>query len=332
MPNLTRVGAVLVKPELVSGTDSVPTAAANGIELEDKIWSTIETDYLELNARESVPGKMGYNKGAQPSGRLAKLTLMVPFKGAGAAYSSVMRPEKEAVIKASGMINTDFHGVPDAGVERIEYRPNVDGNTSTDSATCYVYAGGLLYKLTGVRGHLTEISLIPGRIVVGKYELIGLLPALPTEAVIPAISYPRFAVRPPPFAGATTTINGVGLSVASATLKLGTVVTPKARANATGGHAGYEITDVKPRLTVQIDRPSLAAFNPWVLRDSAAEMPVDLSWGVGGTGAYNRISITAPAAAIEKIPQQEKDGLAMLDLDMRLQNTATETGLVLTFR
>lgn len=318
-----KLTGLTAKIETVYGTDAVPAVATDGIQLEEHLWASIETDFLERNLRENVAGtRMGRQGSAQPSGRFAKITAAVVVKGAGAAYSAALRPELDVLLRASGLAAAV---TATAGAEKIAYTPIDDGH---ESATVYAYAAGQLFKVLGCQGRITGYSAIAARIGVLTFELMGLLAGDPTDVALPSIAYPRRDVKPPVVDAAALTLNGYGAQFASATWEQNLTLTARPRGNAPGGHAGYVITDYDPQLSAQIDAPDLAAFNAWALERAATEFAWSLA--VGAT-QYNRLTLSGSNGQIIKVPQEDKDSLAMLGLKLRCLHGAATPGFTFTF-
>ncbi|HEX6038041.1 hypothetical protein [Longimicrobium sp.] len=306
-----RLDGLLGKMEPVEGTDALPTPAENGIQLEEHIWAKLEVDYLERNQRENATGYgMGRHGGAQPSGRWAKLTVDFAWKGAGAAYTAGaagVRPELDVLLRAAG-----FAAAVDAtaGSESVTYAP---AQTGHESATFYAYGGGWLYKLVAARGRLTADSNIANQISRGTVEIMALLAGDPEPAALPAITYPRRLVKPPVVRGAAVDLGGFLPSWHSLSLDMGTVLSPRPRGNAADGHAGYGITDFDPTFKLQMDVPQ-AGFNPWEMEREGTLFP----WSLSIPGQqYNRVRKEGFAGQVIKVPTQEKDGLAMIELQVR---------------
>ena len=50
-----RLTGLLIAMEALYGQDAAPVPATHGVQLEEHIWNSIETDYVERNLREKVP-------------------------------------------------------------------------------------------------------------------------------------------------------------------------------------------------------------------------------------------------------------------------------------
>lgn len=318
----TRLDGLLAKIETVYATDSVPVVGTDGIQLDEHIWGSIETDFLERNSRENATGTaMGRHGGGQPTGRWAKITVTAALKGAGAVYAAGVRPEIDVLLRASALQGVLTAG---AGSEKWDYTPRSDAH---ESATLYAYAAGSLFKIVGCRGKVS-ISTISAKIGLIKIELMGLLVDNPTDIALPSITYPRRAVKPPVAASAALTLNGFGPAWKSLDFEMKTDIQPRPRGNAAGGHAGYEVLDYEPGFTVMIDSPDKSAFDAWALEAAGTEFAWSLN--VGGT-QYNRWKLTGPAGRVVRVPPQADGGFAMLNLGIQALNGAATPPFTLTF-
>ena len=307
----SKVDGLLAKIEGVSGTDAAPVAGTNGIQVDEHLWGTLETDHLEKNTRENATGSaMGRHGGAQPAGRYGKVTLTAALKGAGVAYAGGVRPEIDVLLRAAGLAGVVSGGV---GAEQVAYTPVTD---ELESATLHVYAAGSLFKLVGSRGKLS-ISAIAARIGFAKFEIWGRLIEGPSDAALPAIVYPRRAIRPPVAASAALLLDGYGPSWKSFEFNTTTDVQARPRGNAPGGHAGYEIVDYAPEFSTQIDSPVKAAFDPWALEAAGTEFPWSLAVGAV---QYNHWYLEGSNGRVTKVPPQEDSGFAMINLGIQAMN------------
>lgn len=310
-----RIHALLMKPETEYGVDSVPTAAVNGIQLEETLWNTVEIDYLERNIRETVSGGrgFGFGAGAQPSGRFVKFTIKPVLKGSGAA---AQLPEIAAPFGAAGLLPAE--GVPAVG-KRTWSPFSAIGGAEPASYSCYMWTGKYLITATGVRARLTGIALVAGRIVLPSFECMGLLAAEPAVAALPVINYPQRAIRPPVVGRVPLLLNGYGPPFNTATFDMGTDLAALARGNAPDGIAGYDITDYKPTLKVSIDAPDVALFNPWALERLGTPFPWSVDIGeASGAAPFNRWRLEGPAAQIVKVSPETQDKRQMVAMTMNL--------------
>jgi hypothetical protein len=304
-----RVHGCAIKVEAQYGVDSVPTAAANAVQLDESPWNAIEVKFLERNERPNVAGQdWGYNTGgAQPAGRYAEFSIVLPMRGA-ADYATI--PDMDVVLQAAGFTRAD--AAPAAN--QRTWSP-VGVNSQASSVTAYLWAGGYLFKVVGVRGSITFPAL-PARTVPITFKGMGLVLEDPVEAALPAFTYRNRAVKAPVVSNAALTLDTFAPRYHSVTFDMATEIVQLPRGNAAGGHAGYEIVDYRPTLKTSIDNPTLASFNPWALDASAAYF----GWSLGllAGAAFNRFSVLGPAAQIVGLSHGEKDKMATLELTLGL--------------
>lgn len=317
MSELVRLKGVEAVEESTYATDAGPSAS-DGVQVEENIWTDIETGYLNENLREEAAGEgLGRFVAGEPTGRFINFDLTFPLKGAGSAYSAEGDLEFNPILKACGLSVSVNGG---AGSESITYTPQSSGHSS---ATIYLYTASTEFQCVGCRGDLT-ISFMPGQFVMATASMSGLLQTDPSDASLPDITYDNSDVSPPTVKSAGFTMNSFDPSdFESFEFQLQNDLPERPRGNASDGHAGYQITDWNPQFQATIDRPNLSSFDPWSLRDNNTTF----SWDIGTIGStqYNQIDLSGPAGRIIDLPQASSDGFAMLDMTVRAQNSAIST-------
>lgn len=319
-----RLDGLLAKVETVYGTDALPVAGTDGVQLDERLWSQIEVDYLERNTRENAhTGRLSPGIDGAPSGRFAHITLTAVLKGAGVAYTAGgagVRPEIDALLRAAGHAAV-FSAVP---TPQWSYTGLDDGQ---ESATLYAYAAGSLFKIVGARGKVT-FDLQAAKNGMVKFEFWGLLAEDPTDAALPAITYPRIAVQAVPVASSALLLDAFGATYKSLSIDPGIDVTAAPRGNAADGHAGYEVTGLKPSATVVIDSPAKAAFNAWAREKSGAPF----TWSLAlGQVQYNRMTFAGALAQMKKVSPQADNGYAMLSQALHLASSPTDPPYTILF-
>lgn len=311
-----RLKVVEVAQESTYGTDASPTTS-DGVPVEENFWSSITVGHLNENLRDQLAGAgLGRAGTASATGQFAEIELVVPMKGPGSAYSAEGDLSFNPLLEACGMT---ANVVTTAGSETVTYTPS---STTFESATIYAYSGHTEYQLVGCRGNVAFI-LTPGQIGRMRFSLQGMVSAI-NDAALPSITYANKSVTPPTVTTAGLTMNSHDPSDFSDwELDLQNNIVQRPRGNASDAHAGYVISDRDPQFTTTIDRPTLSSFNPWDLRKNGTTF----SWDIGKIGGtqYNQYKISGPAGRIIDVPQSEDNGLAMLDLTVRAQNTDVDT-------
>jgi hypothetical protein len=289
-----KVLAVLAKIETTSGVDAVPTGAANAVRPVG--IPTLNYAYLEPGLRDDVIfGNLGVIDRTAPAGRYGTVEITLEARGAGAAYASGLKPEADAFWRMAGFgVASDFTG----GTEFYRYQ-TLDGGMET--ATLYLYTGNKLFKMLGCvaapkftaeankRGFLT-------------FAVTGKIASDPTEVAIPALTFnatlpPLFHTSPSSI-GAWTEASGDPLVLRRAEIDFAQTVSDRPSAGATDGLIGYIIADRKPRQTMLVEIPTLAAFDAYALsKATGSGLPVS-NWQLG-VAQYNRVKVVTGRWALE---------------------------------
>src|SRR5690242_15816024 len=160
MPELLTVEGIEVKREGSYNVDPTP-ATSDGVRLARNMWSNLDPDYNWENDRSGVvSGAIIPAVAALPRGRMAKLEIFAEVKGAGADVP----PEVAELLVACGLPETD-------GVSLWTYGPLTSGVKG--SCTIYAYTGGVLWKISGCRGHC-RLELVAGELAVMHFTMFGI--------------------------------------------------------------------------------------------------------------------------------------------------------------
>lgn len=316
MAKKVRLKGLLAKIESTYKTDSSPVAGADGIQIEEDIWGSIEVGHLEENLREQLAQKgFGRAGSAAPSGPWGHITASVAVKGAGAQYQA----DGSVVAELDVLLRMAGHQVTWA-LDSGTYTPRSSG---FESATVYAYSSGQLFKLVGCRAILSRWSIIPGQISRMVFDIWGVMPDVPTDVSLPTITYPRKDVTPPAVTSAGLTLNSFDPDdFSSFEFRQGLELPARRGGNDSDGHPGYDPVDWNPEFTAVIQAPTLASFDPYTLRKDGTLFAWDIQ--VGGT-QYNQAKLSGTKARIVDVPHSESDGFAMTEIRARCQNTDEET-------
>ena len=318
MATSLKLKGLLAKAEATYGVDPTPAIADNGVQVEEGFWNSITVDFDQENLREGLAQRsMGRAGLGAPSGELATIEVVVALKGCGAAFADPTElPEWDPLHLACGHART-VDATP--GSETVTYKL---ASSAHSSATLWVYAGGLLFKVSGCRGSVVELWN-PGQYILARYTFRGLVGSV-TQVTVPVIVYAQKAVSPPPVKNASMQLNSFApADFSSWELNLGIALAARPGGNATGGHAGFEVADYNPMIRTTIDRPVLASLDPYALRRAGTLFPWTI--GVIGTTQYNRLKRSGPKGRMISTPHSDEEGLAMMDLEVRAQHTDEET-------
>lgn len=295
--------AVLVKLETTSGTDAVPVGTVNAV--RPKGIPTFTPGYLAPGLRDDViTGRLGTVARTGPAGRFGTIQVSTEVRGAGATYSSSVKPEVDALLQISG-----FGAELSAATWR--YWP-LDAGFPT--ATVYGYTAGKLIKLVGCVATMS-LSATVNEVATMTFTITGRLASDPTEAALPALAY--LAPIPPLFNGVVASI-GAWLSTAvsdplvlrTASIDLANVVADRPSAGVADGLIGYLITDRKPRQTLGYEVPQLATHDAFALSKAVDTANPFTAWTIGAN-TLNRMTVQTGRWAMEMPQLGAQNGIAL---------------------
>lgn len=158
MPRVTRNTLIAAKLETTSGTDALPTGAANAILISEQNVTPVDAKGVDRNV---IRGYMGASE--QLVGTISKkVSFSVELAGSGTAGTA---PAYDSLLQACGM-SAALLSTP----ARVEYAPVSSG---MKTCTIYYYDDGVLHKLVGAKGTFTLSAKI-GEIPKLKFEFTGL--------------------------------------------------------------------------------------------------------------------------------------------------------------
>jgi hypothetical protein len=241
-PFRPRILAIAAKIESPSGTDSVPTLAANALNIVGV--PTLNLGYLETGVRDDVvTGVLGTVDRAAPAGRNVSFDMTMEVKGFGAAYSAANRPESDVPLRASGRV---ANVVTTGGAESVTYLTLDD---AMETATFYCWSANKLFKLIGCTCIMKFAAIVNQR----AFFTFTVRGKLATDPATTAFSAPTLNQTVPPiFNGAAaniglwTTASGEPLVLRSVDFDDQASVTERPSAGATDGLIGWIINDRKP--------------------------------------------------------------------------------------
>lgn len=298
--------AILAKPEVTYGTDSVPTGAANALQV-----SNVEITPLagEDVSRELVRAELGH-QGVMLVQNRVTLAFDIEIAGAGAAGTA---PAWGPIARACGRSE-----VIDAGVE-VEYVPD---DNATDAVSIYYFLDGVRHVLLGSRGNIGW-SLTPGAIPRFRFSMTGLLGTI-TDQAMPTADLSDF-VRPVPVSKANTTmtLHGWNAVAESLSIDLANQVEPRFLI----GHESIEITDRQSTGTAVVEARSLATKDWFAIAQAGTLGALAVQHG---TVAGNIVSFAAAAGVqIGRPTQGQSQGIANYSLPLMFTGSPD---LVITVR
>lgn len=303
-----RILAAAAKIEPVSGTDSVPTLAANAVGLVG--IPTLNPAFLEGGLRDDVVwGGLGTIDRSAPAGRHATIDLTLEVKGFGAAYSAANRPEMDPLLRGSGL-----SAVVDAtlGAEKVTYT-TLDGGFETFSL--YLWSASKVYKLVGCVATFRFAFTVNNR-VFATFSVTGRMASDPAQEALGAVTLNQ--TIPPLWHTATTSIGAWNAGSAEPLIMtrleadLANAIVPRPSAGATDGLIGHYISDRKARVSTDVEQVALATFDPYAISKQAGgagATDTKLTTHVGNT-QYNRMRLFTGRIALEPPTRTEVNGLA----------------------
>ena len=322
MALLNKRVSLLAKVEGTYGTDATPGAADGFWGVAGSAPSLVKQDNnLDNVARGGVLSKM---QPAAPGPRHWKVSCQIPLRGAGAAYSTSVKPKISALMRACGFQET-VTATP--GVEKVEYKPR---STGFESISFYYYLDGLLYKLLGARGSVNFV-LKAGGLCMAEFALEGLY-ADPTDASIVFPTGEPTTLPAPTFLSSAFQIGSENYAAAIESINVDMKNTLFAAPDSTkaDGVGGIYLLDRNPDGSFNPEAALAATFNfysKW-----KAQTLQDMSFQVGAD-QYNRVKFSVPEAALTDIQPQDRSGLAAFQIPFKAVSSSAngDDEVVVTF-
>lgn len=307
MARLVKRTVVLAKIETTSGTDAVPTGAANAIQVMDLSITPLDAKNIDTNFTTSY-----FGGGAQLVGTASvKCSFSVLLGGAGLAATA---PAWGQLLVACANAETTGLTVPN----RVEYLPQTD---TLKTASIYYYDDGLLHKLLGCFGNC-KLSAKSGEAPKLTFDFVGLDAGVSATANATAV-LTAWKV-PPAVTKANVTDILLGCTYATGALSGGTSY------NSTGLTLdwGNKVDFVPMLSTEQVilsDRDMVGTIE---LDLSAAQEVTQMTavkantlQGVGfviGTASGNKIMLHMPSVQFINPTKVELNGMRLIGFDMRV--------------
>lgn len=305
-PYRTRVTAIAAKIEATSGTDSVPTLAANAIRFVGN--PVLATNYLEPGLRDDVViGGMGSAARAAPAGRWGAITIRMEARGTGTTYAgAASRPETDPFIRAMGFLATNTAAT-------WVYDPLDDG---FETLTLYMWKYQKLFKMVGcvVAG---KLIMVTNERAFWEFTVTGVMVTDPAQVVLGAITANN--TLPPLFANSAVVVGAqnyaAGFLVRRLEMDWPATLATRSAAGAPDGIVGYAITDRRARMTQEIEQMPLASFDPFARAEEAGSGGVSTIGSVVlGATSFNVITVNWGQWALEVPGEGDNSGLGTYTL------------------
>lgn len=306
MTKIHRKHLLLAKKELVYGTNSVPTGAANAMEcmdlsIEPLAGGTVEHKYAR--------GDLGSNPAVQVDSH-QRVTFGIALAGGGAVDTP---PAYADLLLACGMAETI------TAATMVEYTLV---STDPDSVSMLGYKDGTQHTLLGSRGN-TTLVFPPNDIPRFNFEFTGLY-APPTAVANPAVNYAAFQT-PLPVSDTNTstfTLFGFAGTLESLELNLGNQVQHRDRP----GSQVVIRTDRQGTGRISIESTALGAHDFFADARAGTEGILQI---VHGTVAGNTVQVDAKIQILNP-RYAESQGVEVLEMDLRLVPVAGDDELKIT--
>lgn len=313
--NLEDRTLITAKLESVYGTDLVPTAAANSIEVFELVTHTIEAEKKERKASMPYGGTLAPKNIATAQ----KLSFKIFLKGSGTAGTP---PAIDPILRSCRLARTV---VTSTSVSYLRHSDKTE-----DSCTIYYYEDGLLKKVTGCIGVIKATHQV-GDYLIADVEMTGLY----TDAFVSdtALPTPTFeATEPLIIESGNFTFGAVDdLIISKFEWDLGHEVIKRPDFNSPKGIYGYYSKNAKAP-SGSFD-PEVVALADWDPYDIALESTQnDISIQVGST-AGNIVEIDLNNTVLEYPTTGSRDGIKTYEckFSAHITNTAGNNEFALIF-
>lgn len=312
MTKLVHREIIAAKAEVTYNTDPVPTAAANGILVENLSWSHAGLKMAKRPAirASSAPLQELY------AGSLRQIDFEVAIKGSGTAGTA---PEFDPLLQACGF------AVTTVALTSNTYAP-ISTPSSQASVTIYYYEDGSLVKITGARGKMS-IDLKSGDIGKMKFTMIGHWSAM-TDVALPTASY--LAAVPPALVGLSPKLAGTYTPVVeNIKIDMGQQVEMPPSIGASDGYGDIILgaRGIKGSIDPQADTVANFPF----LGDFTGGTLFEIDTGVIGSSAGNKYQITMPKCYFDEVKPGNRNTIRTYECSFMAVENATDDDISIAF-
>lgn len=281
-------------------TDGLLPMEANEVDLE----------YLHDGQRGANPVG-GQMTRAEQSGLGAAYDLATHCYTPGIAYSATELPSVDRMLRAAGFQRIDDFVAPTSVIYDPETTPG-----GLESLFLEVFMRAQQYNIKGAYCDLTIAVDGPG-IPLWTFSFQHGIGVLPTDVVVPAITYPHVDDQKPQKATSIALALGAftGGVVRGFEFALNREIGPRADDNS-GGHKGATPGNRDPQITVRIEAATLGALgattiDPYTLKDAGTEFAFSLQVG---SVASKQWKISMPHGQILDVNEAEDGASAIWEL------------------
>lgn len=300
--------ACLAKIETVYATDSVPTGAANAIQLNDVTLTPLAGEDV---SRDLLLPWLGH-QGTELTGNYLQLEFSVEIAGAGAAGTV---PGYGALLRACAFSETI------TALTSVVYEPVSDGE---ESVSIYFVHDGVRHVALGCRGNC-QMDFAPRQIPRFRFTMMGLLGVVSDQA-LPSVDLASFQ-KPVPVSKAATSLSLHGASriAESVSIDLGNEVEPRFLI----GDERIQLTDRQSSGSAVVEAKTMAEKN-WF--DAAQAKTLDTLQVVHGTAAGHIVQVDAPKVQIGRPTQGQNQKIITYTLPLMLIPNTGDDELVITVK
>lgn len=310
---LNQVVGFLAKEEADYGVAETLSNSADGINIyigDGDPPAPEPLEYVFDGTIGRASGTLSPQKRTKPNGRSRSSSIQFLPKGLGSVYtSSTVTPPREVhrMMQACGF-------TPTFDTDHWEYDPTPAGDTFV-SLTTRLFSQESQYDQSGVIGDLTINGEGLGT-PVATVNMRGLA-SLPADASLPAITVLAPTVISPVSAGISLAIGAyTDAVVRSWSFALNrNIETARLDQNSAGGHAGFVPNGMTPELTVTIERPARADYDPETEFAEAVARAISFTYDDGGTA--NNWGLEMPQAQLASVTPGGERALATVTLVFR---------------
>lgn len=311
MARLIKKTVVLAKVETTTGTDAVPTGAANAIQVANLSITPIEAKMVQIN---TVTPWFGGSMDLVATSSV-KCSFEVLLAGSGTPATG---PAWGQLLLGCAMSETTGLVTPN----RVEYDPITN---ATKTLSIYYYDDGVLHKLLMAQGNV-KLSAKSGEAPKLMFEFIG-VDGIPTAAANATAVLTAWKV-PPTITKANVTDILLGCTYAAGVLTGGTSFNSTGLTLDWGNATAFipmltveqtVLTDRNLKGTVELDLT--AAQEVTQLANVKANVFTGLGFVIGNT-AGNKIMIYAPAAQLINPKKVDNSGMRLIGFDIGLNPVA----------
>lgn len=304
MSRLTRKTAILVKPEVTYGVDSVPTGAANAVLISNQNINPLSAQNVD---RALVREYLG---GAEQlvGSAFVEVTFDVELAGSGTAGTA---PAWGPLLRACGMAEAISAGV------RVDYTPI---SASFESVVIYYHDDGVLHKLLGARGSF-KLGMGIGNRPLISFRFVGI------DGGVTAVANPTQTLTawktPLVITDPNTADLLFGCAYAAGALTGGTSYPSKGIDIDSGiavahqpmlGGESIELTDrnVTGKVSLDLTAAQEVSFMATVKANTTQALGL-----THGTVAGNKIVVFSPAVQVINPKKEDQNGRRLIGFDTR---------------